>query len=259
MRLVTWNIAGLDDHALHERTEAAVFVAVMGARLDQVSPDRSDAPDPPDVIVFQEVVARTFKAHVLPHLRAGGYRVVPQVPPDRQTFEVIALRSTVAPRAYHAEPLRDSVYGRVLHVVDADVADGPIRILTGHLDSGSDADAVRVREAQLRQIAEQLGGHGVFAGDANLRKAEWLALRDSLAMTDAWEALGEPGDTRVTWRRNIDEPGGRDSTFQARFDRVFLGPGLVVRSMRALGVEPLPGLGVPISDHVGLAVELVRS
>jgi endonuclease/exonuclease/phosphatase family metal-dependent hydrolase len=244
MRLVTWNLDGLDDQALDVRTEAAVFTTILGARLDQLHQGTKATP-PPDVIVFQEVVARTLLAHLVPHLSAGGYTVLPTEPPDRQTFEVIAYRDPYTLRAYESEPLRDSVYGRVLHVAEFDSPTGIVRVLTAHFDSGTDAGPVRV--AQLHQVSEHLGVSGVFGGDANLRKAEWLSVRDSVPMSDAWETLGEPAATRVTWRRD---------DYKARFDRVFVGPGLGAKSMRALGTEPLPLLNVPISDHIGLAVEL---
>jgi endonuclease/exonuclease/phosphatase family metal-dependent hydrolase len=195
--------------------------------------------------VYQEVVARTFAAHLTPHLTAGGYTLLPKKAPGRQTFEVIAYREPLRLRAYTSEPLRESNYGRELHIADFAVDGTAWRVLTAHFDSGTEAG--RVRTSQLRHITELLGDRGVFAGDANLRKAEWEAVKDELAMTDAWEQVGSPATTRVTWRR--DE-------YKARFDRVFVGPGVRARSMAPLGIAPLPGLDVEISDHIGLLVEL---
>ena len=247
MRLVTWNLNGLDDCSLDERTEAAVFISILGARLDQLHAG-TRASAPADVIVLQEVVTRTLLAHLKPHLSAGGYIVIPDVAPDRQTFEVIAYREPITLRAYQSEPLVDSIYARVLHIADFDHPDGAVRVLTAHFDSGT--DAAKVRGAQLCQVGERIGVSGIFAGDANLRKAEWLSVRDKLPMADVWESLGEPSTTRYTWRQLVN---GED--YKARFDRVFLGPGLVASSISALGAEPLPVLGVSISDHLGLAVE----
>ena len=250
MRFVTWNIDGLNEAHLDERTEAAVFTAILGARIDQLHNGHKPSP-PPEVIVFQEVVARTYHAHIRQHFPAGGYTVLPASAPERQTFEVIAYREPLTLRAYECIDLEDSVYGRKLHIIDFDcVAAGsePLRVLTAHFDSGK--DAAKVRRAQLRQVASMIGGHGVFGGDANLRKAEWEGERDTIGMSDAWEALGELSATRYTWQR--DE-------YKARFDRVFIGSGLKAHSMGALGVDKLPGLNVPISDHIGLAVEFSRS
>ena len=246
MRFVTWNLDGLNDRNVDERTEAAVFTAILGARLDQVHEGTKPTP-PPDVILFQEVVERTFHAHIDPHLTAGGYTVLPPEAPKRQTFEIVAFRKPFEVRSYDCVPLRDSTFGRQLHVADLISSTIDVRVLTAHCDSGTDARSIRI--AQLRQIADALneaGCPGVFGGDTNLRKAEWLDVRGDLSMTDAWEALGEPPSTRVTWRRD---------TYKARFDRVFLSAGFVARSMDPLGSDRLPVVDVPISDHIGLLVE----
>ncbi len=119
-----------------------------------------------------------------------------------------------------------------------------LRVLTAHFDSGT--DGAKIRTAQLRQVAAAVTGSTVFAGDANLRKAEWEAVQADVPMRDAWEVLGRPADTRVTWVR--DE-------YKARFDRVFVGADIRPSAMRAYGRDPLPGSGFLISDHVGLAFD----
>jgi endonuclease/exonuclease/phosphatase family metal-dependent hydrolase len=248
VRFVTWNIDGLNERALDERTEAAVFTSILGARLDQLQSGKAKPSLPPDVIVFQEIVAHTFTAHISQHLPAGDFSVLPTEAPDRQVFEVVAFREPYVLRAYEQVPLVNSEYGRILHIVDlTDGAGKDVRVLTGHFDSGKDSG--KIRTAQLKQIAEHLlsGVPSVFGGDANMRKAEWEAQRDKVGIVDTWEALGELSATRYTWQR--DE-------YKARFDRVFTSPGFKARSMGALGVEKLPGLDATISDHIGLVVEL---
>lgn len=247
MRFVTWNIDGLNDNAIHERTEAAVFTSILGARLDELQSGTAKPKPPPDVLVFQEVVALTYTAHLSTHLRAGGYTVLPTTLPERQTFEVIAVREPFVVKRHVEEPLVDSQYGRVLHIVDLDDGAGnEIRVLTGHFDSGKDSS--KVRAAQLSQVAKHLttGVASVFGGDTNLRKAEWESARNDLGIVDAWEVLGELSSSRVTWQR--DE-------YKARFDRVFTGGAVIAKSMAPLGSSELPGLGTTISDHIGLLVE----
>lgn len=244
MRLLSWNLGGLDDEALDERTEAAVFTAVLGARLDELHAGTKPKP-PPDVLLLQEVVAHTLTAHLQPHFAAAGYTIIGTEHPNRASFEAIAFRAPLALTAYEQVALRDSVFGRVLHVADFDSPQGRLRVLTAHCDSGIEAG--NLRKAQLHQIAECITPRGVFAGDANLRKAEWLDVRHKVGLIDAWEALGEPGATRVTWRRG---------DHKARFDRVFLGSNVVARSLEAVGSNNLPGLGVAISDHVGLLADV---
>ena len=244
MRLVTWNLNGLDEAHLDERTEAAVFIMILGARLDQLHAGIAGAA-PPDVIVLQEVTGRMFSASIARHLPAGGYSVIPVTAPDREVFEVLAFRSSLRLTDYNIVPLVASNYARTLHTLDAtDEFGTPLRIMTAHFDSGT--DAAKVRTDQLRQVAARITDRSVFAGDANLRKAEWDAIRDQVPMRDAWETLGRPADTRVTWVR--DE-------YKARFDRVFVGSSIRPIAMVGLGKDPLPGSGAPVSDHIGLSVE----
>ncbi len=245
MRFLTWNLNGLDEEHLDDRMEAAVFTAILGARLDQLEAGAAGSL-PPDIMVFQEVTRRTFQSQLAKHLPAGGYQIRPSEALDRETFEVIAYREPFTLRTYDAQALVASQYSRFLHIADFDQSDGQsIRILTGHFDSGT--DSAKIRNAQLRQVNSLLGDRGVFGGDANLRKAEWLDLKPRVTMRDAWEVLGEPADTKVTWRRD---------DYKARFDRVFVSEAITPLSMRAYGVDPLPGSKALISDHVGLLVEL---
>jgi endonuclease/exonuclease/phosphatase family metal-dependent hydrolase len=247
VRLLTWNLNGLDEDHIDDRMEAAVFTAILGARLDQLEAGAVGSL-PPDVMVFQEVTTRTFQSQLAKHLPAGGYQIRPSQALDRETFEVVAYRQPLTLHAYDVQPLVGSQYSRFLHVADFVEVDGrQIRICTGHFDSGT--DTTKIRNAQLRQVNGVLSEseRGVFAGDANLRKSEWADIRDRLAMRDAFEVLGEPPECKVTWRR--DE-------YKARFDRVFITSVINPTSMHTYGIDPLLNSKVLISDHLGLLVEL---
>lgn len=248
MRLVTWNVNGLDDTGLDDRSEAAVFTTVLGATLADLQAGRAQPHEPPDLVVYQEVVERTLRAHFLPHLTAGGYCVHPAQPPGRSTFEIVAARPPYAVRSFEAVPLTDSIFGRHLTLAEVDGPGGTFRLLTGHFDSGTENGTRRL--GQLSQTVAAMDERSVFAGDANLRKAEWISARDTIGVTDAWEDLGEPASTRVTWRRHTD-----GEEFKARFDRVLLGRAWRACSMTPLGATPPKG-ATPISDHIGLLVEI---
>lgn len=117
MKVLTWNLNGLEEKFLDERSEAAVITIITGARLDEI--ERGAKPwSPPDVVLLQEVVERTYFAHVRQHLSAVGYTILPEVAPPRQTFEVIAFRAPYTLYAYKSQPLTESVFGRVLHMAD---------------------------------------------------------------------------------------------------------------------------------------------
>jgi endonuclease/exonuclease/phosphatase family metal-dependent hydrolase len=247
VKVLTWNLNGLEEKFLDERAEAAVITVITGARLDEI--ERGAKPwTPPDVVLLQEVVERTYFAHIRQHLVAVGYTVLPEVVPPRQTFEVIAFRTPYTLYAYESEPLTESVFGRVLHIADLNGPNGLVRVMTAHFDSGTESG--RVRTAQLRQVDANLGPAGVFGGDANLRKAEWLSVRDELPMTDAWETLGEPAATRVTWKRD---------DYKARFDRLWLGSRLEAKRIQPVGTTNVPGTGGPPSDHIGLLLDIQQS
>ena len=244
MRLLTWNLNGLDPTDVDERTEVAVFTAMVGATLDRIAAGAKPW-NPPDVLCFQEVTAHTFRAHVQPHLQAGGYTVLPDSAPERQTFEVIGVRSPYVATAHFEGPLVDSVFGRVLHIVDLAGPIGEVRIATAHFDSGTESGPTR--QAQLRQVMEEMGDRGVFGGDANFRKSEWLDIKSTTEVTDAWEAVGEPASTRFTWFMD---------TMKARFDRVWVGPAFRAVSMLPVGEKVIASIGSRPSDHIGLLVSL---
>ena len=246
MRLLTWNLNGLASAFLDERTEAAVFLAATGRTLRELELHRRPYAAP-DVILFQEVIDKTFLAHLRPHLERGGYSLFPPEPPGRAQFEVVAVRRPAKIADARSIPLERSMYGRELHIVTVDgMPPGEtVRVLTAHFDSGTDARAIRL--AQIQHVATMMAERSVFGGDTNLRATEWDGVRDAIAITDAWEAVGEPASSKTTWRMH-----GRT----ARFDRIWVGAALHPTTLATVGGSPLPGYGVTPSDHIGLIVDL---
>jgi hypothetical protein len=167
-RLLTWNLNGLDDQRLDERTEDAVFIAVTGLTLAQLARGGTTRAAP-DVLMFQEVTRHTYKAHLRTHLPRAGYTLYPARPPESETCEIIAVRQPATMSQARSVPLDRSIYGRNLHVVEAARTAGSevrIRLLTAHFDSGTDESEVRIAEA--RQTIAEMDDHSVFAGDTNL-------------------------------------------------------------------------------------------
>ena len=79
MKLVSWNLNGLEDRELDLRTESAMFQLLLGAPIEQAM-QPGFKPNAPDVVVLQEVVERSYHAHVRPHLEAAGFTVYPTEP-----------------------------------------------------------------------------------------------------------------------------------------------------------------------------------
>ncbi len=228
LRVLTWNLNGLDDRALDERTEAACFAMLL-------------RPAQPDVVLLQEVVARSWYAHLRHHFAAAGYVSVPGDPPRSSSssyFCAVLVRGH-AIRASGVERFPGSAMGRALVWARLDWEGRDLLVGTAHLESLKDGRAERMR--QTDEVAARLLAHegpAVFGGDTNLRVEEAAAIPRLAELADAWVALGEPPALRDTWH------GGRA---RARYDRVWC-KGLAPLSMSLLGAPGAP------SDHLGLEI-----
>ena len=248
MRILSWNLFGLSDRHLDERTEAAMFIALLGGRPEQVlARSNPRPPPPPEVLMFQEVTERTLHAHLRPHLRAAGYTLVPERPRQRGYFEVLAVGRSLKVVEHRITAL-DSGMARELVEVIAELDGERWLLLTAHLESMRYGAALRM--GQAREVLEKLRGHdgpAVFGGDTNLREAE----ADELGvLPDAWEACGARPAER--WTRVVPRTGRR-----ARYDRVW-GRGVKFRGFECIGREAVTSDGQPPSDHYGVVVT-VRS
>ena len=241
MRVVTWNLDGLDPRHLDVRTEAAIAALLV---------------EPPDVILLQEVTRRTWHAHLRPHLSHAGYAAA-IVPPDDDEGYVEAVLSRLPLTGAERHPLVESGQSRHLMLVEAVWQGEPTRLASAHLESGS--AAAEVREAQASQVAELLlgGPPAVFGGDTNLRKAEAAAVPALGELVDAFEAAGRPSSARFTWdtRRCPNVPGRGP---RARFDRLWLAGSWAVDGLGMLGQTVVPGTGLWPSDHAGLWAQIRR-
>lgn len=235
MKVVTWNLFGLESRNLDARTEAAVFQMLLG------HPDPAKIPDPPpalpDVLMLQEVVERTYFAHLRPHLTAAGFELFPDTPPARNYFEVIATRGMTVEQS-STRPFERSGQGRHLNQVHVRTDDGPLALATAHLESLKSGTEFRTEQASA--VLDWLDAHpaAIFGGDTNLRDTEANALAFPDGVTDAFEAARRPKGAKATYK------------FQ-RYDR-FWTRGMSVSGFRTFGGASLPGLGEPPSDHRGL-------
>lgn len=241
--LITWNVAGLDDKRLDERTEAACLKVLL----------RTGGPppggEPASVVFLQELVRRSWHGHWKHHLHHAGYTVIPADPTatESEYFSAIAVQKELRLGPTGVEPFPGSRMGRAL--VWANV-DGWL-VCTGHLESeraGSDE-----RIAQLRAVVSRLEvwpGPAVFGGDTNLRVTEEPAVEGLDRVIDVWTALGRPADGKATW------VGGK---IGARFDRVLVNQRVRPLSLSTFGAEILPEVGERASDHLGLWVTAERA
>lgn len=241
MNLVTWNLNGLEDEHLDMRTEAAMFQLLLGAPIEKAMTPHFK-PNMPDIVLLQEVVERTYYAHIVPHLTAAGFTLFPDAPTERSYFEVIATRHPVI--EYHYQKFSYSDQGRGLSTLSI----AGLTIMTAHLESQKPGASMRVDQAQ--QILEKMNNHQgaiIFAGDTNLRKSEWQSLKIE-NVKDAWETTGSPKNHKTTWQMN---------QCKARYDRVWhqgLSNENYVKSFETFGKEKVAGINQQPSDHLGLSV-----
>ena len=239
LQLVTWNVAGLDESRLDERSEAQCFAVLLSQPR-------------PDVIALQEIVDRSWRAHWKSHLRHAGYRVIPEDPrTDSEYFSLLAVHRDWNVSASGSEALVGSRMGRRL-LWAALSGEDRFFVCTGHLDSGREGQSERL--AQLSDIARRLSeaeGAAIFAGDTNLRAEEEPLVQGLSALTDAWLAAGSPNPLRATWRSGpIGSRGGASGRARARFDRIYLNA-----RTELLSLSSIEG-AMPLSDHIPLRAQI---
>ena len=244
LRVLTWNLNGLEDAGLDVRTEAACLAMLLRT-------------DPADVVLLQEVVGRSWHAHIKHHFAAAGYVPWPEQPQEAtlsEYFCVMMVRKPLKIREGGNEAFPGSQMGRRL--VWAELAwpesapGSSLWVGTSHLESLRESSPERVRQlAAVVGRMRQHEGPALFGGDTNLRKAEEPLVEGLDTVTDAWVATGSPSALRATWPSVpfSGRPG-------ARYDRVLV-DGLQVRGFVRFG-ESAPGLGGPASDHLGVEVSV---
>jgi len=238
MKLVTWNLNGLEDEHLDVRTEAAMFHILLGAPIEKAATTPNFKPNTPDIVVLQEVVPRTFHAHIVPHLKAAGFSVFPQQPSERSYFEVIAVRHPIINNGYST--FEYTQQGRGLSSLSID----GLTILTAHLESEKAGTTMRIDQAKsILKLMNKHQGAIIFAGDTNLRNSEWESLKAN-NISDAWEATGANKRHQTTWQ---------SPPYKARYDRIWH-KDLTIKKFETFGKNKVSEIDQTASDHFGLRV-----
>ena len=241
LRILTWNINGLEEKRIGPRMEKLCLEILVGGDLSAAIAGKP-MPPVPDVLVFQEMTRRAYKGQMRAHLKAAGFELWPAEPPDREDYTLIAVRPpwrlvSSEWRDFDDSPLRR---GCVISIIEHKTGHR-VRVLSGHMESlrsGSDARVAQAREIDGWLHEEETPA--VFAGDTNLRQREWAMVRDDFRAKDAYLVADSPEFARCTWWPPRGGPG-------YRFDRVWLTQGWRLRQLKAK-------LAHKSTDHAGVEV-----
>lgn len=248
IRVLSWNIDGLDQRNLTERTTAACDVILK---------------EDPDVVCLQEVVPDSA-ALVLTKFPSDRYQAF--FGGDSGYFTAVLLkRSTCFYDDHQVTPFPGSVMGRNLIAVNANVKGLDFTLMTAHLEST--AEHAAERQSQLRRALAEMtsapAAHNVlFGGDLNLRDKDVQAVKGlPSGVVDVWADTGSKADTKYTWDMQLNDNLHFDGfSPRCRFDRFLFRPSTGVGGggvakpilFQTVGRERIPTCRRYPSDHWGI-------
>ncbi|XP_031559052.1 tyrosyl-DNA phosphodiesterase 2-like isoform X2 [Actinia tenebrosa] len=240
--LLTWNIDGLSEKQLVERTR--YVCELINTRR-------------PDVVFLQEVIDDTLLVF---HQRCKGYTTVCGKRASGYFNAIMLKDQTVKP----AGPLEElyfsrSTMGRHLLMQPA-IFNQQIKVvlMTSHLESTANCKQERKRQLEIvfnKMLSQNPECTVIFGGDTNLRDVEVGQVGIPNEISD---------DTKFTWDISVND--NQDWQFpnkpKLRFDRVYARPGQNENCLEPLefslvGKQRLAS-GVYPSDHWGIWCKFVK-
>lgn len=251
LKLLSWNIDGLDGRDTKKRTEAVCDV--INTRK-------------PHVVFLQEVIPSTLS--LITSRLGSDYSIHYSHTLIFQYFPVILVTKRCSKISVEGTvgsfDFPKSTMGRHLVQLFVKVCGVSFALYTSHLESMKDFSAER--KDQLKQCFEFVTEQNelfskvcIVGGDLNLRDEEVRDVGGLLPnMVDVWESCGSSEEHRYTW--DISANDNLDWRYNTkpklRFDRVYLcpynRPYVKPLSFELVGKERLPGIGRFPSDHWGM-------
>ncbi|GAB1609208.1 tyrosyl-DNA phosphodiesterase 2-like [Argonauta hians] len=246
IRVLSWNIDGLDTNNLKARTKAVCQVI---------------ANEKPHVVFLQEVVPDSL---AVLEKYCPGYHV--GVSGDTGYFTATLLKEgDVRVLTEEVSPFFTSVMCRSLLISECVIKGVAVVLINTHLESMASHGSERCRQLSLllkRAQDVEKERSVIFGGDLNLRDKELSqvgGLRKK--MVDMWEATGSRPEAKNTWDTSRNDNKVMPSKFQpkCRFDRIYLRSAdprtLKPVYFELVGLERLPCRRFA-SDHWGLLSHL---
>lgn len=255
IRVMTWNVDGLNGVFLEKRTTAAVECIVK---------------ENPDLILLQEVVVETINAFTT-YICQLGYNVssLEHTFLGMSYFTLTFVRSTFQLEKGYIADYNDkgtSQMGRNMNIAIILAYGVRIMIVNTHLESCKESADIRV--CQLEQALTLISNHdgpAMLCGDLNIRDAEVNKTKENLTQTiginavskisDAWEAAGRNKSQETTWTL-YNNPNILKRVY--RFDRIYYNSkaDILIKKYCLVGIETLPApVHTPASDHFGILTE----
>ncbi|CAG5119543.1 unnamed protein product, partial [Candidula unifasciata] len=162
IRVLSWNLGGLDPDNLQSRTEGACSVMMQ---------------EQPEIIFLQEVVGRSLK---IIQEKCSSYQVFPSVEASVMTLgsyftAMLLQKNTVQLRAINVADFPTTLMSRNLLEVQCKVKDVSMTLLTSHLESTAEYAAERKKQLTIcfdRMLQAPKDHTVIFGGDLNLRDKE---------------------------------------------------------------------------------------
>jgi len=247
LRIVSWNIDGLDEEGGPEGTMRRTLAAALHIARQR-----------PAAVLLQEIIPPALELLAAKPVLGGVYDiVVPDNPPQPYYVAILLDRRRVRQLG---KPITitfpTSQMGRqLLSVCVEHAGHPPLVIATAHLESMKDHGAERKRQLThslrfLRGVVGQLPagasqgtppvGAALMGGDFNIRDEEVKAVcHEAVGFADAWLFCGSPKDAQWTWDTAANDNLRVSYTCRTRFDRMFfLSPG--VSDAPSQGLLPQP-------------------
>lgn len=243
IRLISWNIDGLDIRNLQSRTHGVCDTIIK---------------EDPHIVFLQEVVPDMEE---ILEDKLPTYHLIPAG--DEGYFTVMLLKTgSVQVEETKILPFPSTMMMRNLLAVKCTVKGEKMHLMTSHLESTKDYGTVR--KEQLKKCLSYMRKKEpdrttVFGGDLNLRDNE-LAEIGGLpeGIYDIWEVTGKRPEAKFTWdtQRNDNLEWSNKFKPKCRFDRLYIRhPEKKVMKpeyFELVGIERLKSCQRFCSDHWGL-------
>ena len=217
LRLLSWNIDGLDEENKKERTEEVCRTILLKR---------------PHLVFLQEIVSDTQA--ILVQKLGHVYSLFVHPAPPLHYYPMILINHKCGDISVsgmlNVMEFSGSIMGR--HLLDMNVSfhGVSLQIMTTHLESTKNYAAERKRQLEFcfEEVVKhtRLGKICIFGGDLNLRDQELKVIQIPERSVDVWQSCGSVMEEKFTWDMTANSNISWEHQYKPkmRFDRLYLSP-----------------------------------